>query len=488
MKSKLNLRKYKLELRHITVLAMILILFQAILTIVQRSSFQELLNETQIWYQRNSAERLANVNSTALELLIENFSANKDITPVEEYNVIRSFNIILIQQMLEQNIEDIVVLAFHGGNVVALDNGEQLHRYLVKEPLLVLSDSLHSSAINLFKENAKIIKDEERIISFLKDNSIFQVLVPLAPNGELIGAFYMENKPDFSSITSELLTSYNQIAIFYVSLILLGVLTMYYVSSYTMKERDTAQQKLFDEHQLNLKTKIEHDKEALFTKRIYHTHHKAEKVMGFIKDDLNNISAHNLDKMKVKVTKYANFVARVIYDMKWYDPPLQTIRNQTFNTDINDTIKFIVENIFLRVSSKIENIKFKMNFADYIPAVHINEFVVWEIIEPLIQNSIDHAPARYTTVSINTIYSEELKEIKIIIEDDGNGISEELLEKDDTGIQKLFLENVTTKNTTERNSGYGCYIVHQIATKRCGWQIRAENHTNGCRFIITIKA
>ena len=48
-----NYQKYRLELRHITVLAFILISFQVILTLVQRSSFHELITETQQWYQRN---------------------------------------------------------------------------------------------------------------------------------------------------------------------------------------------------------------------------------------------------------------------------------------------------------------------------------------------------------------------------------------------------------------------------------------------------
>ena len=61
----------------------------------------------------------------------------------------------------------------------------------------------------------------------------------------------------------------------------------------------------------------------------------------------------------------------------------------------------------------------------------INEFVVWEVIEPLIQNSIDHAPEYAITISISTQYSPETKQTKIIIEDDGKGISSDLLLKND---------------------------------------------------------
>jgi len=482
-----NIKKYRLELRHITVFAFILISFQVILTIVQRSSFHELLVETQQWYQRNSAERLANSNSTALELLIENLGSLEDISPAKQQRAIQSFNIILTQQILEQNIENVAIVVMKDGDIIAIDDGAELFNLLTKKPTSLNSNVRHQKARKLFQENYSEIKTKERIISFYTDNSIFDILVPLAPHGELIGIFYMENIPDFSAITSELLTNYNQIAIIYISLIMLGLLTMYYISSYTMKERDTAQQKLFVEQQEHLKEQIEHEKETLFTKRIYHTHHKAEKIMGFIKDDLRNLSTDNIDETKHKVTKYANFVARAIYDMKWYDPPLQTIRNQIFNTDINEAIKFIINNIFLRVSSKIENINFNLNLRDDIPKIKINEFVVWEVIEPLVQNSIDHAPNYNITITISTIFDTKSRETLIIIEDNGSGISHTLLERNKDGIQKIFLENITTKNVVEKSSGYGCYIAHQLSTKRCGWKLTAENLKQGCRFIIKIE-
>lgn len=482
-----NYQKYRLELRHITVLAFVLISFQVILTLVQRSSFHELITETQQWYQRNSAERLANSNSTALELLIENMGVLETRSSSDKQQIIQSFNIILTQQILEQNIEDVAIFVVHNGEIIAIDEGIELFNYLTKRNLTDNSNYKHLNGVTLFKENIEIINNEEKIISFLKDDSIFEVLVPLAPNGELIGAFYMKNIPDFSTITTELLTSYNQIAIIYVSLILLGLLTMYYISSYTMKERDVANHKLFEEQQKHFKEQIEHEKETQFTKRIYHTHHKAEKVMGFIKDDLRILSNNNIDETKQKVTKYANFVARVIYDMKWYDPPLQTIRNQLFNTDINESIKFIVENIFLRISSKIEKINFKLNLDPNLPNIKINEFVVWEIIEPLVQNSIDHAPDHNITITITTLFLKETNQTQIIIEDDGKGILPSLLEINDAGFQKIFMENITTKNVVERSAGYGCYIAHQLATKRCGWILTAENLDKGCRFKIKMK-
>ena len=52
---------------------------------------------------------------------------------------------------------------------------------------------------------------------------------------------------------------------------------------------------------------------------------------------------------------------------------------------------------------------------------------------------------------------------------------------------KIFLSKIPQLNNTGlQNSGYGCYIAYEIS-KRCGWDIDAENlNKGGCRFTITI--
>jgi signal transduction histidine kinase len=208
--------------------------------------------------------------------------------------------------------------------------------------------------------------------------------------------------------------------------------------------------------------------------------------MGFIKEDLRNLSAENTNDIKYRVTKYSNFISRVIYDMKWYDPPVQTIRNQMFRTNLNEVIKFIVDNIFLRISSKSSAYEIKLETDPNIPLVPVNEFVVWEIIEPLIQNSIDHGGESNLIINCKTKFDGNSKKTYVIIEDNGKGISAELLELSDAGVKIIFIENTTTKYTGLQNSGYGCYIAYEI-TKRCGWDIDAINLENGgCRFTITI--
>ena len=63
-----KLSKYRLELRHITVLVVILIAFQVILGLFQKSSLRDFVDRTQIWYKQDSAERIANLTTNSLEL------------------------------------------------------------------------------------------------------------------------------------------------------------------------------------------------------------------------------------------------------------------------------------------------------------------------------------------------------------------------------------------------------------------------------------
>jgi signal transduction histidine kinase len=130
---------------------------------------------------------------------------------------------------------------------------------------------------------------------------------------------------------------------------------------------------------------------------------------------------------------------------------------------------------------------FELYLDESLPLVNVNEFVVWEILEPLIQNCIDHGNKKFIKVSINTKYDEEKNITYLTIQDNGVGISEELLQKDENGVEKIFLENVSTKKNEGANSGYGCYIAYQMAVEKCGWTIDVSNLKDiGCKFTITI--
>ncbi|MBK7499104.1 MAG: histidine kinase [Ignavibacteriales bacterium] len=482
-----KIKEYHFEFKHVTVLFIILFAFQLIVSFINKAAVKSFLSTTQEWYQKDSAEEIANLTTTSLELVLESIDTKAVISREEENKVIQAFNIIFSQQQLKHNIQGLYILTRLGDEVYAIDDGKALYKFLlhhnkIDEPV----DAKKKNIVEMYKKIEAELSSTEQIKSIITDKKNFNIFVPFVLRGEYIGAIYMQNTPDFSFISNTVISNYDETSVIYLSLILFGLLAMYFISSYTVKERDDTQKMLFDEHETNLKKQINYDKELVFTKRIYHTHHKAEKIMGFIKEDLRTLSAENINDIKYRVSKYSNFISRVIYDMKWFDPPLQTIRNQMFHTNLNEVIKFIVENIFLRITSKSNVYEIKMETDPKMPLVPINEFVVWEIIEPLIQNSIDHGGENNIIIKCKTKFDEQNNKSYIIIEDNGIGIKKELLSTNENGIKNLFLENVSTKETGLQNSGYGCYIAYEIS-KRCGWDIDAENiNEGGCRFTITI--
>jgi len=480
-------KQYHFELRHLTVLFVILFAFQLIVSFINKSSIKNFIGNTQSWYQKDSAEELANITSTSLELLLESINPKTKPGNKEADRIIQSFDIIFSQQVLKHNIQEICILVKMNDEIYAIDDGKILFSFLFDSNKTLPINQIHEKAVSMYREIEKEINENEQIKSILTDVQTFHVFVPFVLRGEFIGTVYMKNTPDFSFLSSQIIGNYDETSVIYLSLILLGLLAMYFISSYTVKERDDAQKLLLEEHKKNIKKQINYEKELVFTKRIYHTHHKAEKVMGFIKEDLRLLSPENINAVKYRVSKYSNFISRVIYDMKWFDPPIHTIRNPVFHTNLNEVIKFIVENIFLRVSSKSNVFEIEFETDNNIPLVPVNEFVVWEIIEPLIQNSIDHGGDQDIRVIIKTEYDEKTGKSKIIIRDTGKGILPELLEKNENGIKYLFVENTTTKKPGLQNTGYGCYIAYEMS-KRCGWEIDAENlPAGGTIFTIIIK-
>ena len=89
------------------------------------------------------------------------------------------------------------------------------------------------------------------------------------------------------------------------------------------------------------------------------------------------------------------------------------------------------------------------------------------------------------SINIITQYNQKDKKSVIMIEDNGKGIREDLLEQTEFGIKRIFMENISTKEE-DRHCGYGCYLAYEIS-KRCGWEIDTENFEGGCRFLLYIK-
>lgn len=487
MKFPYKFHAVRFEWRHILIIFLALVIFQVFVTHLQQNTISGLLSDTMDWYKQNSAEQIGNLSTTSLELLLESepLDESEDQT-TREKNIIHALNSILKQPLMKRNVEEMCVILPYNDRFIALDLGQSIFSYFYNHQLAdTASNPVYSDAVRRYSGIHNSMINSELITSFEEAQNIFHVYIPLVPHGEYGGAVYLKIHPDLSFISQQILSSFNKTAIFFSSLILLGLLAMLYISTYTLRERDKARELLFYEREQHLREHIAQKKEHMFTKRIYHTHHKAEKVMGFINEDLENADEKNIKEMKYRISKYANFISRVIYDMKWYNPPIQTIRNQIFKTNLNEVLKFIVNNIFLRIAYQVKTIKFNFNLDENLPCISVNEFVAWEILEPIIQNAIDHSDKDQIIVTISTSWNPEKKVSNVIIEDNGKGIRQDLLEKDEYGIRRIFLENISTKEEGN-NCGYGCYLAYEIS-KRCGWEIDAENKENeGCRFILTI--
>jgi hypothetical protein len=489
-KIKAKLSRYHFEIRHIIVIFFVLISFQIILIYFQKATLGNFLRDTQSWFQKYYAERLALVTTTNVELLFERQQRLRAQQDVTEFDLAHSLNVILKQQQIHRSVDDICLILVKDHRIYVIDSGRKLSAYFngslphydgeINTP--------HKTAVQYFLSVRDEVRSNEKILSAVTNEKTFDVVVPFVPDGEYLGVMYLRITPDFSFLTAEIQSSFDKVSLIFSALILIGLIAIFIVSSRAVRERNKVQEELFIEHEENLEKQIRLEKESLFTKRIYHTHHKSEKIIGFIKDDVRKMNPENLGELKQRVITYSNFISRIIYDMKWYDQDINTIINPMFRTNVNSVIEFIVQHIFLRLSSKNEMFELKLDLDPSLPLIHVNEFTVWEILEPLIQNSIDHCGGDFVVIQIGTKYDRKENVSHIHIMDNGRGIVPDLLEPGAKGIKKIFLEHETTKKHIEAHSGYGCYIAHQLAVGKCDWQLDVENLPDGgCRFAIAIR-
>ncbi|MBU2491830.1 MAG: ATP-binding protein [Bacteroidetes bacterium] len=479
-----RIKKYRFEFYHFIILILIISISQITLSYINTRSTQNLIGKSIDIYRWDTAERIADLTTTSLELLMQssNFSSENE---TDYSSVIEALDFILTQQRLQKNIEDICLLFYNGEKVIDIDDGRALYNYVVmRQTSKIINTAYRGKAKELFVKSRESLFKSETVLNKKETSQVFHVLVPFSVKGEVVGSVYMKIIPDFTDIMKVITSSSDQTGALFSALILFSILLMFLITTFLVRERDQMQSELFMQREKQLTQKIEEQKEALFTKRIYHAQHKAEKIMGFIKQDILNLTESNFEEIKNQVVKYANFVGRVVYDMKNFNPPINVIRNVSFNTNLNSVIRFIIKNIFKRVYKENEQYNFELELDDNMPALHINEYVLWEIIEPLIQNCIDHNKDHDTTISIRTKYSPSGKISNVIIEDNGIGFSKEILKTDADGIKKLFMEKITTKSKAQ-NSGYGCYIAYENC-KRCGMKIDAYNGKSGAVIVIQI--
>jgi hypothetical protein len=484
-----KISQYRFDINHMIVFFAVLISFQVLLAFFQKSLLTNFLDDAQRWFQKYHAERVAIVTSASLENLFENQQRMRSEGRIDEAQMIYSVNVIFKQLVLQRSIEEISLILLKDGRMYLVSNGQQMNDFFkgTLRPYENQRSEDPSPGVTYFTSVKAEMLRSEKILSEVIDQKTFNVLVPFVPYGEYVGVLYIRISPDFTLLTDEVQSNFDKVSFAFTALVFIGLIVMYIVSSGAVRERNEARERLFVEHQANLEKQIRLEKESIFTKRIYHTHHKAEKIMGFIKNDVRMMHPANLEESKHRVIAYSNFISRIIYDMKWYDQDINTIINPVFRSNINAIIEFIVQNVFLRISSRNEMFAFKFDLDSRMPPVPVNEFIIWEILEPLIQNSIDHGDRSPLTITICTRYDAAAKRSTIRISDNGAGIPEELLRPHPRGVKRLFVEKEAAEAIVGSHSGYGCYIAHQMAVGKCGWELDAENlPEGGCCFTITV--
>jgi len=485
MKKLLNkITKYHFEAWHLILLILIIVTFHTILTFIHNNSTKVVISRSIEIFRKEMVERIADLTTTSLEMLVEQVRSNPPEREEEKLKVIEKLNIILNQQLLQKSVKKICIVAERGNTIYFIKDGRSLYDFLFGAPDEIKISEIDNDAFKMYITLRDSVYDFEKIYSHLKEGNIVEVVVPFIPWGEFHGLVYMKVVPDISNIIRVISSSYSEIGAVFSVLILFGLLGMFFISNYVLRERDDALRELYKEKEIQIRKEVERRKEINFANRIYHAHHKAEKIMGFVNEDLSSLSKDNIEEVKIRVIKYAKFISRVIYDMKIIEPPIHVVRSNIFKTNVNEVIRFLINNLFLRVYKKSDEYDFELNLDDVFPVLNVNEYILWEIIEPLIQNKIDHNNREGLVIFIKTEYDEKALEGRIFIEDNGEKFKEKLLEFNQFGYQRIFEENVSTKG--DRNSGFGCYIAYENC-KRCGWKIFAENPVNsGARFKIII--
>ncbi len=466
------------EFKHILIIFFVIVLFQFMFFIIFKYTLKDIVKKTQKWYQKNYAEVLGSISTNTFEIVIEIQNLLKE-NKIKASNIVSAYNIIFSQQLLQENINDVCIFLFKNEKNLIFDNGRQMYLYFFEDKY-IKPEKKHDVAVSYLEKIFDEIREKEHVFSFVSDDNIFYLFVPLVPHGEFIGVVFFKIKIELSYLSDNIVQSYNEISLIFSALMFVGLLGMLLISSYTLNERNDALEMYYKEKEKFISEQIEHKKEVQFTRKIYHTTHKAEKILGFMLEDLNEINCDNFEVYKERLKRYTKFVSRVFYDMKWLDIPVNSVRNIIFNTNINKIIEFIVKNIFKRVTYGKTYFDIVLKLDSKLPNVHINEYAIWEILEPLIQNSIDHSCKDNIIIEIQTEYDKDNKLGKIIISDNGRGIKEDLLEEEN-GVQKIFKEQISTKKHID-NSGYGCFIAYEIAVKKCGWRMRAGNNPEGGAF------
>jgi hypothetical protein len=244
---KEKLSRYQFEIRHIIVIFSILIAFQVILIFFQKSTLGNFLRDTQSWFQKYYAERLALVTTTNVELLFENQQRLRARQDNADVYIVNSLNVILKQQLIHRSVDDICLILMKDHQTYVIDNGQKLSAYFngTLPAYRGEAQTAHKTALQFFLASKEEMLRSEKVLSAVSSEKTFDVIVPFVPDGEFLGVLYMRITPDFTFLTSEIQSSFDKVSLIFSALILVGLIAIFMMSSRAVKERNKVQEELF---------------------------------------------------------------------------------------------------------------------------------------------------------------------------------------------------------------------------------------------------
>ncbi|HMA60530.1 MAG TPA: HAMP domain-containing sensor histidine kinase [Halanaerobiales bacterium] len=210
-------------------------------------------------------------------------------------------------------------------------------------------------------------------------------------------------------------------------------------------------------------------------------------INGFIEiiteEELDEEKLQKYSKIIKREADYLNYLVEELLLLGQLDSEGYTITKE--KTKLNKLIEFAVDSKRKEIKEKSLNIKIDLENEEININVDPNKFR--EVFLNLIENAVKYSPQGKTIKISSTHHYDEnnnLKEIKIIISDQGKGIPEDKKEKI---WQRFYKLDAARTRDDKKSSGLGLSIVKEIIENHEA-EIEVENNKeSGPSFIITLK-
>ncbi len=228
---------------------------------------------------------------------------------------------------------------------------------------------------------------------------------------------------------------------------------------------------------------IHKEKMAALGKLIAGVAHEVKTPLAIIKtrlqilkreyDNLRSVDRKSNEISFDMILKEIDRLSQLVNRLLYFSRP---IRNKMLPTKINNLVEQAISMIYDRAEKEgIEIVKY---LNEKLPLINLDPFAIEQVLLNVFINSLDSMP-NGGRLTIRTVLSEQNGNVKIIIEDTGNGISEEITEK-------IFEPFFTTK---DKGLGLGLFISKEIMKSHYGDIIikNAKSQGTVCELILPVR-